>query len=320
LYSRQPKDFEVVNFTNEALPPADAPATAELGLPDGRHLTYCLYGPEDGEPVMFHFGTPGTRFLAQERINVIDGLGVRVLVADRAGYGGSTRLPGRSVADVAADVTALVDHLGWDRFAVWGGSGGAPHALACAAQLGDRVTRCASVVGPAPFDADRLEWFDGMSPGNVEEFTRAKSGEAAYRPLVEQLARDGVAAVEAGSVPLSDDYQLPEADRVALAEQLKDPGHLFRTRTAYIGGIDGWVDDCIAFTRPWGFDLTRISAPVSVWYGPDDVLCPRGHADWLLSHIPGAEAHVLPGGHIVDASSLQSVYRWLVPRGSARPA
>jgi pimeloyl-ACP methyl ester carboxylesterase len=303
----------IMKITDEAGRPSDEPATTELRLPDGRILTYCMYGPEDGEPVLFQFGTPGTRFLAPDRISAIDGVGVRLLVADRPGYGGSTRLPGRSVAHVAADVTVLVDHLGWGRFAVWGGSGGAPHALGCAAQLGDRVTRCASVVGPAPFDADGLDWFDGMSPGNVEEFTRARSGEEAYRPLVEQLARDAVAAVEKGYLPVADDYELAEADRAALTEQFNAPGHLFRTRTAYTGGINGWIDDGIALTREWGFDITRISAPVSIWYGSDDALCPRRHTDWLLSHIPGAEAHVLPGGHLLDVSSLQSLYRWLVP-------
>jgi pimeloyl-ACP methyl ester carboxylesterase len=301
-----------MNISDEAERAAHTSATRELRLPDGRILTYCMYGPEDGEPVVFQFGTPGTRFLAPDRISAIDTVGVRLLVADRPGYGGSTRLPGRSVAHVAADVTVLVDHLGWERFALWGGSGGAPHALGCAAQLGDRVTRCASVVGPAPFDADGLDWFNGMSPGNVEEFTRARSGEAEYRPLVEQLARDAVAAVEHGDPPISDDYELPEADRAALVAQSNAPGHLFRTKMAFTGGIDGWVDDVIAFTRVWGFDITRISAPVSIWYGPDDVLCPRGHADWLLSHIAGAEAHVLPGGHLLDVTSLQRLYRWLV--------
>jgi pimeloyl-ACP methyl ester carboxylesterase len=301
------------NITRDAAAaPAYEPATGELRLPDDRILTYCLYGPEDGEPVLFQFGTPGTRFLAPDRISVIEAIGVRLLVADRPGYGGSTRLKGRNVAQVAADVTALVDRLGWERFAVWGGSGGAPHALGCAAQLGDRVTRCASVVGPAPFDAVGLDWFDGMSPGNVEEFTRARSGEAAYRPLVEQLARDAVTAVEKGDLPVADNYELADADRAALAEQFNAPGHLFRTRTAYTGGIDGWIDDGIAFTREWSFDISRICAPVSIWYGPDDALCPRGHTDWLLNHISGAEAHVLPGGHLLDTSSLQRLYRWLV--------
>jgi pimeloyl-ACP methyl ester carboxylesterase len=290
----------------------DEPLTRELQLPDGRNITYCMYGPEDGAPVMFQFGTPGTRFLAPDRIIAIDAVGVRVLVPDRPGYGGSTRLPGRSVAQVAEDVTVLVDRLGWDRFAVWGGSGGAPHALACAAQMGDRVTRCASVVGPAPFDADGLDWFDGMSRGNVEEFTRARSGEVAYRPLVEQLARDAVAAVEHGDPPVSDEYELPEADRTALAQQVDAPGHLLRTQMAFSGGIDGWIDDAIAFTREWGFDITSIRAPVSIWYGPDDVLCPRRHTDWLVSHIPGAEAHVLPGGHLLDVTSLERIYGWLV--------
>ncbi len=287
-------------------------AGRELRLPDGRSLTYCTYGPEDGKPVLFQYGTPGTRFLAPDRISALDGVGVRLLVADRPGYGGSTRLPGRNVAQVAGDVTVLVDHLGWEGFAIWGGSGGAPHALGCAAQLGDRITRCASVVGPAPFDAAGLDWYRGMSPGNVEEFTLAESGEAAYRPLVEQLARDAVAAVERGDSPVADDYELAAADRAALTQQLTAPGHLVRTQMAYLGGIDGWIDDVIALTRAWGFDITRISAPVSIWYGPDDALCPRGHTDWLLSRIPGAEAHVLPGGHLLDVSSLERLNRWLV--------
>jgi pimeloyl-ACP methyl ester carboxylesterase len=253
---------------------AHEPAARELRLPDGRILTYCLYGPEDGEPVLFQFGTPGTRFLAPDRIIAVNRVGVRLLVPDRPGYGGSTRLSGRSVAEVGVDMTALV--------------------------------------GLAPFDAEGLDWYDGMSPGNVVEFARARSGERAYRPLVEKLAREAVAAVEKGHLPVADDYELAESDRAALSAQFSAPGHLFRTRTAYIGGINGWIDDGIAFTRNWEFDLKRISAPVSIWYGPDDALSPRAHTDWLLSHISGAEAHALPAGHLLDVSSMQRLYRWLV--------
>lgn len=292
---------------------ADEAATRELQLPDGRILTYCMYGPEDGQRVLFQFGTPGTRFLAPDRISPVNDLGIRLLVADRPGYGGSTRRPGRSVAAVADDMAVLVDSLGWEHLAVWGGSGGAPHALACAARLGSRITRCASVVGPAPFDADGLDWLDGMSPGNVDEFTRARSGESAYRPLVEQLARDAVAAVERGRPPVADEYDMAEADRDALTAQFNAPGHLFRTCMAYAGGVNGWIDDGIAFTSKWAFDIAQISAPVSVWYGPDDSLCPRGHTDWLVQNIPGAQAHALPGGHLLNARSLQRLYRWLVP-------
>lgn len=286
--------------------------TRQLRLADGRTLSYCLYGPEGGAPVVFYYGMPGTMFLAADRLRPLDDLGVRLLVADRPGYGASTRLPGRSVAQVADDTAVLLDRLGWDRFAVWGASGGGPHALACAARIGDRVTRCASVVSPAPSDADGLDWLAGMSPGNVEEFTRARSGEAAYRPLVEQLARDAVAAAESGGLAVADEYELAESDRAILAAQARSPDHLFRTKAAYTGGIDGCIDDGIAFTRPWGFDVTTISVPVSVWYGPDDALCPRAHTDWLLRHIPGAQPQEMPGGHVLSGASLHRLYRWLV--------
>jgi len=282
-----------------------------LHLLDGRDLAYCLYGREDGTSVLFFYGTPGTMFLAPDRLVPVEELGIRLLVVDRPGYGASTRLAGRSVAAVADDLAVLADHLGWDRFAVWGASGGGPHALACAARLGDRIARCASVVSPAPFDADGLDWLDGMSALNVEEFTRALAGETAYRPMAEQLARDAVAAADRGDLAVAEDYALAESDRAALAAQARLPGHLFRTKAAYTGGIDGCVDDVIAFTRPWNFDVSTIQVSVSIWYGPDDALCPRAHTDWLLQRVPGAQARELPGGHVLDQASLYRIYTWL---------
>jgi pimeloyl-ACP methyl ester carboxylesterase len=279
---------------------------------DGRSVGYSHFGDPDGVRVVFHDGTPGSRHLSPRSLNVLARQNVQVLVMDRPGYGESTRRPGRSVVDVVDDVVRLVDLHGWERFAVWGGSGGGPHALACAVLLPDRVERCACVVSPAPFDAKGLNWFAGMSPGNVEEFTRAQEGEDSYRPLVELLVRDAMVAAEAGEPEVSLAYQLPDADLTALRARATSPGHLERTRASYAGGVDGWIDDCIAFTRPWGFDLSRIAVPVSVWYGSDDVLSPRGHAEWLLTHLPNAVGYELPGGgHLLGDEDLDSIYRWL---------
>jgi len=296
----------------EALPSGYQPQT--IGVPGGRDIGYCLYGLEDGVPVVYFYGTPGTMFLAPDRLVPVEELGIRLLVADRPGYGASTRLPGRSIASVADDLVALADHIGWGRFAVWGASGGGPHALACAARIGDRITRCASVVSPAPFDAEGLDWLAGMSALNVEEFTRALAGEAAYRPMAEQLARNAVAAAERGDLAVADDYDLAESDRTMLAAQARSPGHLFRTKAAYTRGIDGCVDDVLALTRPWNFNLAAIRVPVSIWYGPHDALCPRAHTDWLVEHLPGAEAWQLPGGHVLDLLSLRRLYAWLLDR------
>jgi pimeloyl-ACP methyl ester carboxylesterase len=70
------------------------PASFELSLGDGRTLTYCLYGPDEGVPVIFHYGTPGVRLLAPQAVRAAVRRGVRLLVCDRPGYGGSSRQRG----------------------------------------------------------------------------------------------------------------------------------------------------------------------------------------------------------------------------------
>jgi pimeloyl-ACP methyl ester carboxylesterase len=90
-------------------------------------------------------------------------------------------------------------------------------------------------------------------------------------------------------------------------------------RATYLDGIDGWVDDCLAFTRPWGFDLTSITVPVSVWYGVQDVLVPRTHADYLIATIPGSSRNELGGGHVLSDEDLASIYGWLTNVSSAEP-
>jgi pimeloyl-ACP methyl ester carboxylesterase len=286
--------------------------SGETRASDGRRLAFSLYGPAGGRRVVFHSGTPGTRHLSPRMTETIERHGVRLLIMDRPGYGASSRWPGRRVADVVTDIRALADRLGWDDFAVWGASGGGPHALACAGLLAGRITRCASVVGPAPYGAEGLDWFEGMSPGNVEEFSRALEGESSYRPLMERLAQEAVDAAQAGEVPASLASELAEADIAAIRIRMQDQGYLDRILAANRDGVDGWIDDCIAMSKPWGIDPSAIDVPVSIWYGLDDVLCPRNHAEWHLSNIPNAQRYELPHGHLLDDDALDAVYGWLL--------
>ena len=121
-------------------------------------------------------GTPGSRLGPRPRALVLHQLGVRLIAFDRPGYGGSDRQFGRRVADVAADVAAIADALEFDRFAVLGRSGGAPHALACAALLPapDDPGRGAGRAGAEP--GQGLDWFAGMTPANVPSTARRALG------------------------------------------------------------------------------------------------------------------------------------------------
>jgi pimeloyl-ACP methyl ester carboxylesterase len=284
-------------------------------------LQYCLYGPEDGQPVIDHHGTPGSRLAGPRFVDQIVRSGVRLLSLDRAGYGGSTRHPGRSVADVAEDVAVLADAQGWDRFVTIGGSGGAPHALACAVRLPDRVIRCAAIACPAPYAADEGDgpaglgpdsFFVGMSPGEVEEEKAALRGEAAYRPLVERIGGEAMAKTEAGDPNILAGYELSESDQAEIQRYFAErpPGWLERARAMWLESHDGWIDDMIAITRPWGFDLAALAVPVALWYGLEDVLCPRGHSEWLLRYIPGVDGRQLAGGHLASEEAFAEILAW----------
>ena len=123
-----------------------------------------------------NLGSPPEPLFAAAEVN-----GLRWVSYDRPGYGGSSPHDGRTVASAAADVAAIAEALGIGRFAVLGHSGGGPHALACAALLPERVIAAVSVSAPAPFDADRLDWFAGWSPGITAENRAATAGRAALQ-------------------------------------------------------------------------------------------------------------------------------------------
>ena len=122
-----------------------------LQTSDGRTLAFAVWGDRSGFPIMGLHGTPGCRLQRWPHEELYQQLGVCVVTHDRAGYGRSTRRHGRGVADAVDDVIAIADELGFDRFGVTGGSGGGPHALACAALRPDRVVRATSSVGVAPY-------------------------------------------------------------------------------------------------------------------------------------------------------------------------
>jgi pimeloyl-ACP methyl ester carboxylesterase len=214
--------------------------------------------------------------------------GLRLITYDRPGYGGSTRQPGRGVVDCVADIAAIADELGLEPFAVTGGSGGAPHSLAVAARLPERVTRAECNVGPAPYQAEGLDYFDGMDPENVKEIGWALAGEGTLAPELEREARRALDRLDVDPGALLSEFDLSQADRSVLAQEVVQQKLRMSLREAMAQGIGGWVDDDLAMVRPWGFELSEIRIPVQVRYGARDVLVPPAHGAWLAAHIPGA--------------------------------
>jgi pimeloyl-ACP methyl ester carboxylesterase len=234
-----------------------------LELPDGRELAWRWWGDDGGIPVLRIQGTPSSRLQRNPDPDVQKSLGVRYLMADRPGYGGSTRKPGRSIADVAADYIALLDHLSIERIPAMGTSGGGPHVLALAARHPDRLTAVTVVVGGTPLAPDEVKQLVGV---NARGYALAEQG---WQPLFEFLAQvrerllseEGMQGVLSDAPPsdrkIMEDPAWRRMSRKNLAETLKQ-------------GAEGWTDESLAMHGQWDFDPREVKAHVTWWHGDDD--------------------------------------------------
>jgi pimeloyl-ACP methyl ester carboxylesterase len=272
---------------------------SHLQLSNGRRLHYEVSRPiEPGATALvFHHGTPGGGLIWDGLAAAAVRQGWPVVMSSRPGYATSDRDQGRSVADVAADVAELVDHLGIGRFVTAGWSGGGPHALACGTLLGPRCAAVATIAGVAPFGAEGLDWTEGMGPENVEEFELLIAGEPG---LEAKMAQDLALLAEVRADQIADELGglISAPDRACLDDGFDDFMAAW-FRLAVSTGADGYWDDNVALLADWGFDLGAIEVPVSAWRADLDLMVPPSHGEWLAAHVPGSSGIAKEGeGHI----------------------
>jgi len=265
--------------------------------PGDRVLEVLVDGPESGDWLVFHTGTPSAAVPRPLFSAPASRLGLRTVLYSRPGYSASSAQPGRTVAACVADVIAILDHLGADRFVTTGWSGGGPHALACAALLPERCRAVATLASVAPFAAEGLDWTAGMAPENVEEFGAALRGVEFLEPYLDRFAHE-LSEVTGDQLAAALGGLVSEADVNALTGELAET-LAAQFRQALSTGIGGWRDDDLAFVRHWGFELASIRVPVAIWQGDEDRMVPFDHGRWLVEHVPGAESRLLKDeGHL----------------------
>jgi pimeloyl-ACP methyl ester carboxylesterase len=280
----------------------------ELRLSDGRILAWRWWGEPTWAPVLRLQGTPGSRVGLNPHPEVQRALGVRYLMVDRPGFGGSTRLPGRNVAGFADDLVALLDHHGLERVPVVGGSGGGPHALAIAARHPNRVAAVSVVVGFAHIDADEARRLIGV---NAAGYAAAELGwEANYRLSVEartsMLGEGGVANTLSDAGDSDKAFLLdPSWRRVAqasISEALRD-------------GAEGWTDENMALHRDWGFELEEVQTTVTWWHGDDDMNVPLSAAKRAAARLRRVDFRVWHGeGHLAPTLHQAEIIEELLSR------
>jgi pimeloyl-ACP methyl ester carboxylesterase len=280
-------------------------------LRDGRTLAWRWWGDPGATPILRLQGTPGSRLYRNPDPEMQRNLGVRHLLADRPGYGGSTRLPGRGVADIADDLAALLDFHKLDRVPVMGTSGGGPHALAMAAMHPERVSAVSVIVGASPLDAHEASQLVGV---NAMGYAAAEKGgwDDVHQLLVgvreRLLGADGMAGVLSDAPPedraVMENPAWQRISRVNIAESLRQ-------------GAEGWADESMALHRDWDFDLEAIRAKVTWWHGDNDKNAPLSAARRAIARLRKVELRVWQGeGHFASLIHEPEIVRELLSRSS----
>ncbi|HEY3089690.1 MAG TPA: alpha/beta hydrolase [Jatrophihabitantaceae bacterium] len=278
---------------------------------DGRRLRVQAAG--DGDRVILaQLGTPNAGVLFGPWVDDALRRGLRLVTYDRPGYGGSSPQPGRIVADCVEDVRAIAFALGFARCAVWGFSGGGPHALACAALAGDLVSAVGTIGSPAPPDAAGLDYFAGMSDEARQDIELLRTDRAEWERISAEQ-REAALAMTAAELVESWSHRKAPADRAALRGEFGAWLHR-AVQDGMTPAKDGVLDDNVAiFHARWGFELASISVPVKVWHGAQDRFVPWQHGRWIVEQIHAAEADLNDrDGHMtVAAERIGDVHAWL---------
>ena len=274
---------------------------SQVTMADGRVLDAWIDSDAGGEPFVFHFGTPSSGMPFAGHLSAARQRGLRWISWSRPGYGSSTRFEGRVVADAVEDTHDVLNQLGLDKAYVAGWSGGGPHALACAALMPDRVLGVSTLASVGPFsgveDLESLDFLADMGAENIEEFGAAVEGPQALAKFMDQV---WPATQHVTTADIADNFGdlIDEVDRGVLTGEFAE--YLAADmREGLRESYFGWMDDDLAFVRPWGFDLDSFEVPVHIWQGAHDRMVPLAHGKWLAGHCHGGCVHLVPEeGHI----------------------
>lgn len=263
----------------------------QVTLGDGRRVAYETYGDEAGRPVLLLHGFSDSRLTGRVFDAAARRTGVRLIVPDRPGIGGSTgRLD--SLADAASWLAELVETLGLERVPVVGISGGGPFTLAAARFAPHRVERAVVVSGLGPPELG----YAGMPRGqrlSIAFAARAPVLAARVLGLVARLGRvspplflrlvgSSSSATDAGAV----------RDRASVETIVRPFVEAYRQGTAAVG------QELRLLLRPWGFAPAEVSVPVRFEHGADDATVPPLAARTLARAVPHGVLSIREGvGH-----------------------
>jgi pimeloyl-ACP methyl ester carboxylesterase len=269
----------------------------QLTLPDGRILGYGEYGIEDGEPVFFFHGTPGSHIDWElfGNGNLASRLGVRLISIDRPGMGLSTYQANRHFLDWPGDVVSLAEALHLERFSILGYSSGGAYALACALKIPEWLKRAGVVSGDGPYQSPGLT--DGIDAVALNYLYLSRRMPGLFRQI--QKGAVWIARHVPSLFLTIFRSQLPSTDRAIFAQSHVQQILLATFKESMRQGPRGAQWDTATMVSEWDFNPQHIAIPVHLWYGENDHSTSPAMGHYLAKAIPKSIPRFYPGeGHL----------------------
>jgi pimeloyl-ACP methyl ester carboxylesterase len=301
-----------------------------IDLPDGRKLGYAEYGSASGTPLFYFHGFPSSRLEMLGLEHLAAKRRLRVIAPDRPGFGLSSPQPGRRILDWPADVRALAGHLGIERFAVLGGSGGGPYSLACAATFPrETLTAVGVMAGAPPWEAGPGQALpDEVGVQNMELYRRITAHAAASTPLALRLVSDGLVGasrwiaslrmittrIDAWLEQNKATTATTEDSPNALTTELRRQRLLRSVFEAFAQGSAAMVHEAYLLTRDWGFPFEDVTYdPIRIWHGTKDANAPIALMRYMANRLPNARLKEFDEDHYGFAKHVEEILTELLP-------
>jgi pimeloyl-ACP methyl ester carboxylesterase len=231
-----------------------------------------------GTPVVYMHGGLGSIHERPASDELIARLDIELVRIERPGFGDSSRHAGRTLADWAGDVRAVLDALGLGRVGILGWSGGVPHALATAAFAADRVAAVALVGAGLQDPAWVIDPHDAAAYARFVEQTTAMIDAMTKLAVQPRMLADAILGT------------MPEVDR-ALPDEVR--AMLATSYAEALRSAGGAMDEMVALRTPWPFAPAQVTCPVTVWTGALDRNTPLAGAQALVDALPRARHEVI---------------------------
>ncbi|MDZ4806850.1 MAG: alpha/beta hydrolase [Bacteroidota bacterium] len=279
-----------------------------MTLPDGRKLSYLEFGNKDGHPVFYFHGAPSS---CLEPLVIGEDLfgkyGIRIISPNRPGIGPSDFQPNRTFSDWPADVIALANHLGVEKFSVFGNSGGGGYVVACASSIPERLLSAAVISGGWQMNMPETKkhlkfpysmfWFVAS---NLPFLLPLLLGTMKSNP---KESREKAFA-QAKKMMASADYEvLIQGNRAEMLSKAMDEALTDKKGVAW---------DLKMYAKKMDISLEQISFPIIFFHGEQDKNLPIQVAQKMVAKMPNAklvtfkeEAHLsCLCNHFTDAAAV----------------